>query len=91
MRCNRLLADCGRADFALTRESDMVARKSNMTPAPARPELERLIEKARAVGVTEAQLIEQRASFAYGNAPEGSTITKESARHAASTVRLLTA
>lgn len=67
----------------------MAARKTVITPAPARPELDRLLEAARVQGVSEAQLQEQRASFAYGNAPEGSTVTKESARDASRTVRLI--
>ncbi|MER9724081.1 MULTISPECIES: hypothetical protein [unclassified Mesorhizobium] len=67
----------------------MAARKTLMTAAPARPELDRLLEEARREGVTDEQLIEQRASFAYGNAPQDSNITKESARTASQTVRLL--
>lgn len=39
-------------------------------------------------GVSEAELEEQKASFVYGNAPAGSGTTKESARHAASHMRL---
>lgn len=39
-------------------------------------------------GVTEDELTEQKASFVYGNAPAGSGITRESARHAATKVRL---
>lgn len=69
----------------------MAARKSVISPAPQRPELEHLIEKARSTGVSEDQLREQRASFAYGNAPEGSKITKESARTASQSFRLLNA
>lgn len=67
----------------------MAVRKSVMTPPPARPELEALLAKARATGVSEEQLKEQRASFAYGNAPEGSRITKDSARMASQSFRLL--
>ncbi len=66
----------------------MAIRKSAINQAPPRPELEALIEKARRSGVSEDQLREQRASFAYGNAPENSRITKESARSAASSLRL---
>ena len=67
----------------------MAARKSVMTPAPARPELDKLIARARETQVTEAQLQEQRASFAFGNAPVGSSVTKESVRNATRSVRLL--
>jgi hypothetical protein len=63
-------------------------RKATIRKAPARPELDRLLEQARQTGVTEDQLREQRASFAYGNAPENSRITKESARTAAGSLRL---
>jgi len=66
----------------------MAIRKSAMTQAPSRPELDRLLEAARQTGVTEEVLQEQRASFAYGNAPKNSKITKESARTAASSLRL---
>jgi hypothetical protein len=47
-----------------------------------------LIAKARRAKLSEDMLAEQRASFAYGNAPAGSAITKESARQSAKTVRL---
>lgn len=67
----------------------MAVRKSAMTAAPERPALEQLLAKARAHVVTEAELVEQRASFIFGNAPEGSKITKESARVASGTVRLI--
>lgn len=66
----------------------MAIRKATLRRAPERPELERLIAKAREAGITDADLQEQRVSFAYGNAPEKSRITKESARHAASSLRL---
>ncbi len=66
----------------------MAARKPVMTPAPARPGLEELIERARNTVVTEAQLQEQRASFAYGNAPVGAAVTKESIRTASQSIRL---
>jgi hypothetical protein len=57
----------------------MAERKSALKRAPARPELEALLERAKTVEITEDQLQEQRASFVYGNAPVGSRITKESA------------
>jgi len=66
----------------------MAIRKSAIKQAPPRPELEALLEQARRSGVSEDQLREQRASFVYGNAPENSGITKESARAAASSLRL---
>jgi hypothetical protein len=66
----------------------MAIRKSAIRNAPPRPELDRLMAQARDTGVTEDVLREQRASFAYGNAPKDSRITKESARAAASSLRL---
>ena len=70
----------------------MAARKSLLKPAPPRPELERLLARARETGVSDEELREQRASFAFGNAPAGADrITKESARAAATRNRLLPA
>ena len=66
----------------------MAIRKAAIKQALPRPELDKLLESARKTGVSEDQLREQRASFAYGNAPENSRITKDSARHAASSLRL---
>lgn len=67
----------------------MAMRKPVLSPAPARPELDALIAKARQTPLTDEMLKEQRASFVYGNAPEGSPITKESARRAGRTGRLM--
>jgi len=66
----------------------MAERKSALRRAPDRPELRQKLEDARSVIMTEEQLQEQRVSFVYGNAPEGSKITKESARKAAQNIRL---
>jgi hypothetical protein len=57
-----------------------------MGPAPAHPELDRLLEQTRTLKVTEADLLEQRISFAYGNAPQSSNITKESVRDASKSI-----
>ncbi|MGO9006873.1 MAG: hypothetical protein ACLQIQ_10400 [Beijerinckiaceae bacterium] len=57
----------------------MAERKSALKRAPKRPALEELLERAKTSAVTDEQLREQRASFVYGNAPQGSRITKESA------------
>ena len=67
----------------------MAARKSLMTGAPPRPRLEELLAQAKDREVSEVELAEQRASFVFGNAPQGSKITKDSARAASHTVRLL--
>lgn len=69
----------------------MAERKSALKRAPERPELTKLLEKAKTTVMTDEQLQEQRASFAYGNAPEGSRITKESARKATRRIRLAVA
>lgn len=66
----------------------MAERKAALKRAPARPELQERFERAKAVVLTEEQLQEQRASFAYGNAPKGSRITKASAKTATKTIRL---
>lgn len=66
----------------------MAARKSVLTPAPERPDLDRLLAESIKAGVTEEVLREQRISFVYGNAPVGSRITRDSARAAAQNVRL---
>ena len=66
----------------------MAERKSALKRAPERPKLNKLLERARGVVLTDDQLQEQRASFVYGNAPKGSRITKESARRAAKRIRI---
>ena len=66
----------------------MAERKLALRRAPERPELQRRIEKARTIVVTEEQLREQRASFIYGNAPHDSRITKESALKASTRIRV---
>jgi hypothetical protein len=65
-------------------ENPMAERKSALNRAPERPELQKLLERAKSVRITDAMLQEQRASFVYGNAPHGSRITKDSARLAVS-------
>jgi hypothetical protein len=66
----------------------MAIRKATLRKAPPRPELDRLIAEAKAAGITDAELKEQRVSFAYGNAPQDSSITKDSARKASESLRL---
>lgn len=67
----------------------MADRKPILGESPPRPELDRLFEAARTTGVTDEDLQEQRISFAYGNAPENSGITKASVREASRTIRLI--
>jgi len=67
----------------------MAERKSAFKRAPERPDLEALYEAARNHTISEDELREQAASWAYGNAPRGSAITKESARAAVGRMRLM--
>jgi hypothetical protein len=67
----------------------MAARQALFKRAPERPALTKLLEAARTAKVTDELLFEQRVSFAYGNAPEGSKITKDSARRAAKKIRVM--
>jgi hypothetical protein len=57
-------------------------------PAPD-PRLISLLKEARKRDVTEAELQEQRVSFAFGNAPASSRINKDSVRTASTHIRLL--
>lgn len=66
----------------------MAERKSALKRAPERPALDALLDRAKGVVLTDEQLLEQRASFVYGNAPKGSRITKESALRSAKTLRV---
>ncbi len=66
----------------------MAERKSALKRAPERPALEKLLELAKTAIVTDEQLREQRASFVYGNAPQGSRITKESAVNSTTRIRV---
>lgn len=66
----------------------MAARKPILGPAPSHPNLERLLDEARKVPITDEQIREQRVSFAYGNAPEHANITKDSVREASNSFRI---
>jgi len=59
--------------------------KSSLTPSP---ELSRLLDQAKGREVSEAELREQRISFAFGNAPASDLITKDSVRTASQRIRL---
>ena len=67
----------------------MVERKATFKRAPEDPELRALIEHAKTVTLTDAQMREQQVSFVYGNAPKNSRITKESARKAVERLRII--
>lgn len=66
----------------------MVDRKPLFGPTPSHPELEKLLKQALTEELSDAQLEVQRVSFAYGNAPESSQITKESVRNASRRLRI---
>jgi hypothetical protein len=66
----------------------MADRKAYLGKIPSHPELDKLLERARSEPVSDDQLREQRVSFAYGNAPESSGVTKDTARSAAQTIRI---
>ena len=67
----------------------MAARKSVLGPPPSHPALDELLARATATLITDDQLAEQRVSFAYGNAPESSRITKDSVRDASKSLRIV--
>jgi hypothetical protein len=66
----------------------MADRKQFLNVGPADPELLRLLEESRGVVVSDEVLREQRISFAYGNAPLSSNVTKERVREASRSMRL---
>lgn len=66
----------------------MAERKSALKRAPERPVLRALLDRAKTVELTEEQLLDQRISFVYGNAPKGSRITRDSAEKAAHSLRV---
>ena len=67
----------------------MADRKQFQNVKAPDPGLVQLLKESRNRPVTEAELHEQRISFAYGNAPESELITKESVRLASQNIRLL--
>ena len=66
----------------------MAERKASLERAPERPRLRTLLDSAKTVTVTDAELRDQRASFVYGNAPKGSRITKDSATKSVERIRV---
>lgn len=67
----------------------MADRKAFYGSLPEQPELDALIERAKSAPATEAELREQRVSFAYGNAPESSSTTKATAKDAAEHIKIV--
>ena len=68
----------------------MADRKQFFGEIKADPELLKVLEASRETQVTEEEMREQRISFAFGNAPEGANITKESVKRASEHMKLLT-
>ncbi len=66
----------------------MADRKQFLNVKPADPALLRLLEESKGLVVSDEVLREQRISFAYGNAPHSSDVTKESVRQASHSMRL---
>jgi hypothetical protein len=67
----------------------MAERKQFLGEIAVDPELQELLQAARKKPVTEAQLHEQRISFAFGNSPDSEFITKETVRKASRSVLLM--
>ena len=67
----------------------MADRKQFQNAVPPDAELMRLLEESRRKPVTEDELREQRISFAFGNAPDSSLITKDSVRRASQQIKLV--
>ncbi len=68
----------------------MADRKQFFGEIKADPDLLEALESARQSLVTEAELREQRISFAFGNAPANAkNITKDSVRQASEHIRLV--
>ena len=67
----------------------MADRKQFFGEIKADPELLKALDASHQTPVTEQELREQRISFAFGNAPAGANITKESVRRASEHIRLL--
>jgi hypothetical protein len=59
-----------------------------MGPTPERIELEKKIKEALSKPLSDEEFDQQKASFAYGNAPDSEFITKDSARRAIHSFRL---
>ncbi|WP_339857628.1 hypothetical protein [uncultured Nisaea sp.] len=66
----------------------MADRKQFLGVGEADGELLELLKTAKQREVTEAELHEQRISFAYGNAMSSDEITKDSVRRSSENIRL---
>lgn len=67
----------------------MALRKQFQSSLKVKPELQKLLDEARAREVSEDEFKEQRVSFAFGNAPaDAKNITKDSVRCASQSILL---
>lgn len=67
----------------------MAARKQFLGVTAVSPKLKALLDSTKDRDVTEAELHEQRVSFAFGNAPANAKlITKDSVRASSNRIRL---
>jgi hypothetical protein len=66
----------------------MPVRKQFQSDLTVDSELAQLLENAKTAPPTEADLREQRVSFAFGNAPQSDLITTDSVRRASQNIRL---
>lgn len=66
----------------------MAARKQFLGDTRVDPKLQELLKAAKNRKVSEAELHEQRISFAFGNAPDSKFITKDSVRASSRSIRL---
>lgn len=66
----------------------MAARKQFLGDTRVDPRLAELLNTAKGRVVSEAELHEQRISFAFGNAPDSKFITKDSVRASSRSIRL---
>ena len=66
----------------------MADRKQFITDSKPNQQLLELLQKAREVSVSEADLQEQRVSFAFGNALNREFVTKDSVRYTSEHSRL---
>lgn len=66
----------------------MALRKQSAQRAEVRDDLKELLVRSRTHRVTEEELLEQRISFAFGNAMNNERITKDSVRNTSQKIRL---
>jgi len=69
--------------------SQMADRKQFVGVTAPDPDLVRILEESKGNEVSEAELREQRISFAFGNGLASDSITKDSVRKASEHIRLL--